>query len=341
MAKGKKRKHAHQGEAPRPAAAGASPDERPGPSPRVLLAGVLAILLVGVLAYAAFGSGSADEEAQTTDAADLRVPWVDPDGVSPIVGSVDVNPADDSLWFSTNTGLFRVGSGSGRPERVTGRLTTDSGSGDISEQLVIRFRGPDDLLASGHPPEGAALPPELGMIASGDAGRTWSGLAEVGQADFHAIQLSRDAIVAGHFGEPRVGVSTDGGRSFEDRTPPAPLVDLEVHPDDPSRWIASTAEGVVGSEDQGRSWRDLEPVPNVRFAWPAGDTLLRVDPGGAVKASTDGGRSWEDRGSTGGEPQAMFAASGQRVFVALIDGTIKESGDGGRTWTDRVALPPR
>jgi len=335
MARGKKRKHAHHKTTARPAPAPAP--ERPALSPRVLLAGVVLIVVGGVLAYAAFGSGSPAEEEPATDTADLRVPWVDPDGASPIVGSVDVNPSDDSLWFSTNTGLFRIEPGAGRPEQVTGRLTTDSGSGDISEELVIRFRGPDELIASGHPPEGAALPAALGLIASEDAGRTWTGVSEVGRVDFHAIQISGDVIVAGRFGEAAVSVSTDAGKTFEDRTPPAPLVDLEVDPDDPDRWVGSTAEGMVTSDDQGRSWRQVEPVPNVRFSWPAAGTLYRVDPGGAVKRSADGGRTWQDRASTGGEPQALFAEGDEHLYVALIDGTIKESQDGGASWTDRVA----
>jgi hypothetical protein len=341
LAKGKKRKHAHhKATVPAASKAPAPSDERPALSPRVLLAGVLLIVAIGGVAYAAFGSSSPTEEEPATDTAALRVPWVDPNGVSPIVGSIDVNPSDDSLWFSTNTGLFRVEPGGDRPEQVTGSLTTDSGTGDISEQLVIRFRGPDELVASGHPPAGAALPPALGMIASDDAGKTWSALAELGRADFHAIQIAGNAIVAGRYGEPAVSISTDGGESFEDRTPPAALVDLEVDPGNPDRWIGSTAEGMVTSDDQGRSWRQVEPVPNVRFSWPAGDTLYRIDPGGPVKVSSDGGRTWEDRGSTGGEPQAMFAETDEHLFVALIDGTIKESDDGGATWTDRVALPP-
>jgi hypothetical protein len=36
-------------------------------------------------------------------------------------------------------------------------------------------------------------------------------------------------------------------------------------------------------------------------------------------------------GSTGGEPQALFADDADHLYLALIDGTIKESGDGGRT----------
>jgi hypothetical protein len=128
-------------------------------------------------------------------------------------------------------------------------------------------------------------------------------------------------------------------RAFEERTPPAPIIDLEVDPSDPRDWIGSTAEGVIASEDEGRTWRQREPIPNSRFAWPERDALYRIDPGGPVKFSADGGRRWEDRGSTGGEPQAMYADGPEHLFVALIDGTVKESRDGGRTWTDRVTPP--
>jgi hypothetical protein len=343
MARGKKKRtqgtraaaKPASGKKPTPAKPPPEPD-RPGLSPRVLLGGVILLVAIGAITYLAFGSGSSTEDEPATSAEELAVPWVDPNGQSPIVGSVDVNPADDSLWLSTNTGLFRVAADGERPEKVTGQLTTDSGSGNVSEQLVIRFRGPNDMIGSGHPPAGEALPPALGMIASDDAGKTWSALGELGRADFHAIQTAGDVIVAGRYGEPVVSVSRDGGMTFENRTPPAPLIDLEVDPQDPNRWIASSADGLLVSRDQGRSWRPVEPLPNVRFAWPASDSLYRIDPGGPVKFSADGGQSWEDRGSTGGEPQAMFAEGRQRLFVALIDGTVKESRDGGRTWTDRV-----
>jgi hypothetical protein len=344
MAKGKKRRHTgatRPAPATRPRPSAPSPGPQPVERPlRLIVAVVLLLLISGAAAFLAFGTGSGDEEETTTDQEDLRVPWVDPDGVNPIVGAVDVNPADDSLWFSTNTGLFRVPPGASRPEQVTGTLTTDLGTGEISEQLVIRFRGPDDVVASGHPPAESEsdLPPALGMIESGDGGRTWTGISQVGEADFHAIQVSRDRLVAAIFGQALVNVSDDGGRTFDQRTPPAPVIDLEVDPRDPRRWVGSTAEGLIVSADEGQSWRQLEPTPNSRFAWPQSDVLFRIDPGGPVKFSGDGGRTWEDRGSTGGEPQALFAADSDLLYAALIDGTVKESRDGGRSWTDRVAV---
>ena len=90
------------------------------------------------------------------------------------------------------------------------------------------------------------------------------------------------------------------------------------------------------SKDAGGSWRPFDPTPNVRLSWGANGELFRVDPGGPVKVSTDGGQTWEDRGTTGGEPQAMTVDEDGTVYVALIDGTLKVSDDGGRTFTDQV-----
>ena len=303
--------------------------------PRALLVMALALLAVtGVVAAVALGGGDGEEEAAAP--SELAVPWIDPDGQDPVVGAVDVNPADGSVWMSTNTGLFRIADGAGEPERVDGQLDTDNGTGEISGQLAVRFTGDDELVASGHPPAGSALPPALGLVRSTDAGKTWMSVSELGRADFHAIQTAGDLLVAGRYGEPAIDVSRDGGKTFESRRPPAALVDLEVDPDDPRRWVATTQTGIFTSTDQGASWRAREPNPNTRLSWPAGDALFRIDPGGPVKRSSDGGETWEDVGSTGGEPRALFAQSPTRLYVALLDGTLKESKDGGATWTDRV-----
>ena len=310
-------------------------DERPALSRQALAIGVALLIAAGIAAVLVASGGDDPEQEAATDPQDLAVPWIDPEGLSPLVGSIDVNPADDSVWFSTNTGLWRVPAGADQPEQVTGKLEGE----DISQELVIRFRGPDSLIGSGHPPPGSDLPQALGIIESEDAGATWSAISGLGQTDYHAIQLSGDVIVAGVFQAAAASLSRDGGKTFEERVTPDPLVDLEVDPDDPARLIASTQQAVIASDDEGRTWRDRDRIPNVRFTWPEPDALYRIDPGGSVKFSADGGATWQDRGDTGGEPQAMFASSADHLVVALIDGTVKESDDGGRTWTDLVTPP--
>jgi hypothetical protein len=335
MARGKKKRGGQGHPARRSEPASAAAIERRGLSRQAVAVGVALLLISGIAAALLAGGGDDPEEGTAVDPQSLAVPWVDPDGVTPIVGSVDVNPADDTVWLSTNTGLWRVPPEGREPEQITGTL---EGQG-ISPELVIRFRGADRLIASGHPPAESTLPPALGLIESDDAGETWSEISGLGQTDFHSIQLSGDAIVAGVFQAAAASISDDGGETFEERRTPDPLVDLEADPENPERLVASTQQGVIGSADGGQTWRELDRIPNVRFTWPEPDALYRIDPGGPVEFSPDGGQSWEDRGSTGGEPQAMFADGAEHLLVALIDGTIKESDDGGRTWTDLVTPP--
>ena len=309
-----------------------SQPERPTLSRRAIAVGLAALLLAGIAAVLLAGGGDDGDEEAATAPQDLAVPWVDPDGAVPVVGSVDVDPADDSVWLSTNTGLWRVPAEGGTPEQVTGRLEGQ----EISQELVVRFRGPGRMIASGHPPPDSDLPDALGLIESRDAGETWTEISGLGETDYHAIQLSGDVIVAGVFQAAAVSVSRDGGKTFEERRTPDPLVDLEADPRDPERLIASTQQAVIASADGGESWRERDRIPNVRFTWPEPGALYRIDPGGPVSFSADGGETWEERGTTGGEPQALFAVSGEHLVVALIGGTVKESDDGGRSWTDLV-----
>jgi hypothetical protein len=292
---------------------------------------VLGLFAVAIAACGEDGGAAADDQA-----ADLAVPWVDPDGDPPIIGSLSVNPADSTLYMGSNTGLFRIAEGASKPEKLVGELETPAGSGNVSESLVVRFVGPDEVLGSGHPAAGEALPAALGLIRSEDAGRTWTSVSELGSVDFHTIEPSGDVIVAALFQQSQVLVSGDNGKTWETLSAPMPLVALAVDPDDAQRWVGSTERGIFVSADGGQSWRERDPTPNVRLAWAEGGELYRIDPGGPVKVSTDGGERWQDRGSTGGEPQAMTVGEDGTLYVALIDGTIKVSDDGGKTFTDQV-----
>jgi hypothetical protein len=293
-------------------------------------------IVLGLVCALIAGCGG-DDEGGSADASELAVPWVDPDGDPPIVGSLSENPADKSLLMATNTGLFRIADGAAEPEQLTGTLETPDGSGKVSAGLVVRFTGPDELLGSGHPAAGEALPPVLGLMRSSDAGKTWESVSELGRADFHTIEPAGDQIVSALFQQAQVLVSSDDGRTWATKAAPMALVALEVDPGDPRRWVGSTERGIFVSEDGGDSWRQRDPTPNSRFAWAEDGELFRIDPGGPVKVSTDGGMTWEDRGSTGGEPQAMTVTGDGTVYVALIDGTLLVSDDGGQSFTERIA----
>src|SRR5688572_8574144 len=83
--------------------------------------------LVALVAAVALLGACGDEGGAGAQDAQPAVPWIDPDGEFPIVGSLAINPADDTLWISSNTGLFRVPGEGREPVQVTGTLTTPNG----------------------------------------------------------------------------------------------------------------------------------------------------------------------------------------------------------------------
>jgi photosystem II stability/assembly factor-like uncharacterized protein len=294
-------------------------------------------LILALLALAALLAGCGGDDGSSDDAeAALAVPWVDPDGDPPYIGSLSVNPGDGSIFMGTNTGLFQIPKAGGKPVKVTGTLKTSDDEGAVSESLVARFTGPDQLIASGHPSGDSTLPAALGLIRSDDAGKTWESVSELGTSDFHALSRSGDVLVAPLYGQAQILVSRDDGKTFEPRVAPMALVDLAADPDDPKRWAATSETGIFVSVDEGRTWRQRDPTPNVRLAWHDSGELFRIDPGGPVKVSTDGGETWKDRGSTGGEPQALAVDDGGALYAATLDGKVQKSEDGGRSWTPLV-----
>jgi photosystem II stability/assembly factor-like uncharacterized protein len=299
-----------------------------------------AVLLMALVAALGVLAGCGGDGGSTApgSASGPAVAWVDPDGDPPYIGSLSVDPAGGSLLMATNTGLFRIPAKGGPPEKVTGQLTTPHGSGKVSEALVVRYTGPGELVGSGHPSAGggSTLPAALGLIRSHDAGRTWESVSQLGTSDFHALSVTGDEIVAPLYGQSQILLSRDGGRNFEARVAPMALVDLAVDPGDTKHWVATSEQGIYVSGDEGKTWRQRDPTPNVRLTWAEPGALYRIDPGGPVKVSADGGGTWEDRGDTGGEPQALTAGSDGALYAATLDGKVQRSADGGKTWSALV-----
>jgi photosystem II stability/assembly factor-like uncharacterized protein len=296
-----------------------------------------ATLILVLLAVLGLGAGCGGAESSGDEPPSLAVAWVDPDGNAPYIGSLSVNPRDGSLLMGTNTGLFEIPAAGGEPAKVTGSLITPNGEGKVSESIIAKFTGPDELIGSGHPSGGSTLPPALGLIRSSDAGRTWESVSELGRTDFHALSVSGGLLVAPLYGQAQILVSRDGGKTFTSRVAPMALIDLAADPGDPKQWVATTESGIFVSVDEGRTWRQRDPTPNVRLAWRDPGELYRIDPGGPVKVSADGGETWKDRGTTGGEPQALAVDDDGALYAALLDGSVRKSEDGGKSWTVLVA----
>jgi hypothetical protein len=282
-----------------------------------LAAAVLALAATAVVAIAVTGDGDGESGGGHSGSG--------PDLAH--VHGLGVNPEDGTLYIATHTGLFRAAPGRRTASRV----------GD-SQQDVMGFSvvGPDRFLGSGHPGPGQDAPPHLGLIRSDDAGRSWQPVSLLGEADFHVLR-SQGSMVYGFNGlTGALMVSRDGGRGWQEHDPPGPMLDLAIHPEEPSRVIAATEQGLVSSSDSGRGWRSLANGRVGFLAWPGPERLYMVDGAGRVSISGDGGQSWREMGSIDAQP-AAFAAAGSDLYAALPDGTVKRSSDDGASWTVRAA----
>ena len=263
------------------------------------------------------GCGEADKAAQPA-------PEVSDPGPIHVHG-MGINPADGALFIATHTGLFRAGPGERRARRVADRY---------QDTMGFTVTGPDRFLGSGHPDGREDLPPFLGLIQSTDAGRSWKPVSLLGKRDFHVLEASGPRIYGygSDFasGESSLLVSSDGGRSWQERTPPEPLLSLAIDPNGPDHVVASGEGGSYSSTDGGQGWRPLSDDAGL-LAWTGSGGLFLVRLDGSVVRSSNGGRSWEQTGATGGQP-AAFESAGDELYVAFHDGTIRRSRDHGRTW---------
>jgi hypothetical protein len=283
----------------------------------------LALVAGGLLSGCLTERDAGDRGRRSGPATDAPLVW---DGGPIHVHALGVNPADGVLFIATHTGLFRTPRPGMSPKRVAGRY---------QDTMGFTVIGPNHFLASGHPDGREALPPFLGLIESTDAGRSWKAISLQGQMDFHVLEAAGRRIYG--FGSEwksrreRFLVSDDGGRSWDERPVPEPLIDLAVSPDDPATAVAAGQNGLYLTSDAGRRWRTLSGASGLLSWLDRG--LYVVDRAGAVRVGTRRGRRWRLVGRVRGQP-AAFASSwtGAELYVALQDGTIKRSSDGGASW---------
>jgi hypothetical protein len=258
-------------------------------------------------------------------------------GANAFIESIAVDPGGGTVMLGTGLGLFRLKPGAKDAKRVTGQLTTPNGAGLVSSNLVVRYAGPGDLIASGHP-EGGSLPENLGLMRSRDAGNRWAPISELGDTDYHILQAAGQHVVAVNAGEAKIRVSDDGGRTFEERTPPDAPLDVAFDPADAQRMVVATKQGVFSSADGGGSWRQRDSTPATQLAWGRPDALYRADSGGAIKVSADGGATWKDAGTVGMEVNELAVDAGGALYASVAGGEVRRSTDGGAHWSRLVKL---
>jgi photosystem II stability/assembly factor-like uncharacterized protein len=251
--------------------------------------------------------------------------------------SMAVDPGDGTLMIATAAALYRVAHGAREPQKLDAAMSSAAGSGPLRD-LVMRFAAPGTLVASGHS-VGGSLPNVVGLISSPDRGRTWQAVSGTGKADYHELEVTGARLVGLRADNQVIYVSSDRGRSFSERTPPAvaATIDVSVDPGDPTRWAVSTEQGTFVSVNEGGSWRHRDPTFGARLVW-APNALYSVGRDGKVKRTQDGGRSWQERGTVGAGPKELVASARGELYAAVAGGEVRRSSDGGATWRTLVNL---
>lgn len=185
----------------------------------------------------------------------------------------------------------------------------------------------------------------LKLHATTDGGATWQERPDPeGNAGF--VQM-RTADIGVRFANGQVWRTSDGARSWQAATfvTVDPMVPQRVRLLADASWLALSADHLLRSDDDGRSWRDV-PLPRVQaldIAYGGSTSMLRdlafadaangwiVGHDGSILASTDGGRSWT-RQTSGAQAHltAVVARPGGRVWAGGAYGTVLATASGGR-----------
>ena len=243
---------------------------------------------------------------------------------------IAVDRADPSrIYLATHHGLF-VASRDGLARRVS------QGRDDLMS-FVPHPTNALLLYASGHSDRGA----DLGVIASENAGRTWTKIGEgvEGSGQFHhmAISQTNPNVLYGVF--TGLQLSIDGGRSWEHTGPvPEGLTDFAVAGESAAMVYAATEDGLMISHDRGQSWEPAhaarQPATVVQ-ATPNGDVYAFIVGIGLLRRS-EGKPQWRFLQNPFGDRYPVHLAAdpsnAKKLYVILNTSEILASEDGGLTW---------
>jgi len=233
--------------------------------------------------------------------------------------------AADTVFAGHHGGLLRSTDG-GRTWQPTALAAADAMS------LAAAPSAPERLYAAGH---GV-------FLRSDDGGATWTAPATaLAGADIHGFAQSPtdpDRLFALVVGQGLL-MSTDGGATWEPRSPVVPNHAALAVTADGARLLMGSGAGVQESSDGGATWRASGA------AMPQGGQILALAlaPNGDVlfAASTEGlfrrsgrGTAWEQTALTGAVMAvAVSPLDPARVLAIDADKRVYRSDDGGTTWS--------
>jgi len=307
-----------------------SPAPRPFISPlttRVAAIGVITLLLTACAASNPPGAGAPDSE----------MPPQSRPAVFGHVHGLGVDSVTGVAYAATHGGLFEL-----PPAGATPIAAADLGdpiAGRAQDTMGFTIDG-RQMFGSGHPdPAEQSAAPNLGFITSNDSAQTWQTLSLGGEADFHDIEVVRDAagtlsVYAVDARTGQITTSTDGGVTWHSG---ADVVMRDLTADPASGTVyATTEQGLAVSDDDGATF-EVDPDAPVMYLidWvdgPSADGLVGIDLDGTVWTRI-GAEDWQERGSVSGDAEAMaYSPVPQPVLLVADARGIVTSDDFGATW---------
>lgn len=236
--------------------------------------------------------------------------------------------AADTIVVATHTGLVAIPSGGGGHHDRIGASFVDI--------MGIASFGPGHLIGSGHPDVagmGDGLPGYLGLIESTDGGATWSPVSLAGEADLHAIAVTRTVTYAWDAVSGAV-MATSDLREWETLST-FDVSALAADPADADVVVAASPGGTVETTDGGRTWVQDDGAPALTvLTWTNELGLIGTTQDGAVWGRGERSR-WEALGLLPGTPTAIVADGGSLFAATESPGggiAVYRSDDGGGTW---------
>ena len=216
-----------------------------------------------------------------------------------------------------------------------GGLSSSTDGGRTWQSLATR----SDAMSLGAASDGSIVIAGHDVFAaSRDGGRTWDNIAaKLPTLDIHGF--TRDPAVPArmwaYLATGGLWESNDGGLAWEEIQKENVLFPVAAKSSGGTRLFGVTADGLVRSDDGGRTWRtvgspEIYPIASLT-ATTDGSVLLAGGPSGLAR-SNDGGATWMQMPFEGQPAAIAMTAGGQTIGIVARSTNFFRSDDGGQTW---------